>query len=878
MNLKQLFQPEGLTRLNLSPPDEAKYGDWSTPATGRSFSLINFPLPSSRFLRTDLTAQEAVAHELVFRCLQKISDALMDAQPIVEQARRNGAWEAVDHPLIARLKKPNDEQGWAEFITSLAIDEQVWGRWYFEIIRSRSNGVTGFVPLDVRAVTEIGERGESWGLSEFWDAGLATGKVVGYRITEATETRVIDLENIVAFYLFDRRSPLAGLSPVRVALNAAGVDVSLNRYADTYLSKGGPAGLLRIKNKKLSPTDAQAIQERWYESYKAGGSREGRIAVLDEDGEFQAIGGHLGDIGNDVLKQHAQAAICGALGVPPILAGAFVGLRWSNQRAGVAGAHQDLWANKISPTLARYRSVFDARVLSLYEDPALIGSRLRTNWDLSQVAALIEDVDILADRVRKDRQAGIISLNEARTARGYPPIEGGDDLLPDPEDEDEPEDDQDPKANNQSARLFLRALKAKHDYSSTQVNLPSAIASEIIKAGKLIPDSDLAEAGRETKPHITVKYGLHTADPADLESILEDVQPIKATFGKTAIFEGEEFDVVYVSITSPDLRALNKAISDALPHTDTHPGYTPHATIAYVKPGRGQAYKGQDFLEGVSTVFDELVFSSKTGKTTVFKLGKKKDHQHAHETKSYDFNGLKLARKPTDTEARIIATIAQAQERAYQNLKIVLAAAQVDLIDQAAERAAKLSKPHLLTLTLEPERRKGIAQEVGIALQLGRKSVLIELNQQSGKREADEEETASIVERIVESVGAGIVTAVGSRFVSDLLRRLLRGLDKQEAVRQTRAELEQGSVSYVEEIAQGGASQAIADGRRIEARRQQRDGDRFIYSALLDVNTCAPCKAVDLSESTNIDGLPQAPNPDCEGRWRCRCQIVIARD
>jgi HK97 family phage portal protein len=692
VNLKSLVQ-------SLFQPAERKYA-----SDGRTFSLINLPLPSSRFLRTDLTAQEAVAHELVFRCLQKISDALMDAQPSVEEKRRGKEWEAIDHPLIARLKKPNDEQGWAEFITSLAVDEQVWGRWYFEIIRSRSNGVVAFVPLDVRSVTEIGERGEAWGLSDFWDAGLATGRVIGYRITERTETRELLPENVVAFYLFDRRSPLAGLSPVRVALNAAGVDMSLNRYADTYLTKGGPAGLLRIKNKKLSPTDAQAIQERWYESYKAGGSREGRIAVLDEDGEFQAIGGHLGEIGNDVLKQHAQAAICGALGVPAILAGAFVGLRWSNQRAGVMGAQQDLWANKITPTLARYRSIFDARVLSLYEDPALIGSRIRCNWDLSQVAALLEDVDLLAKRVRDDFNSGIISLNEARTARGYAPIEGGDDLLPDdPEDEDE--DSEDEAENNQ-------------------------------------------------------------------------------------------------------------------------------------------------------------------------KDSKKKDH--APEIKAYDFNGLKLSRKPTEREAAIVATIAQAQEAALDGVQLELLDIKNHLIEQAATRIANLAKPELLTLSISAPRKKALAVTVRVAIALGRASVLTELGEKAQK---DESETESeIIDRIVEHASAAIITAVSGRFVADLLRRLLRGEEKPDAINRTRAELDQGSVAYVEEIAQGAAYQAVADGRKIEARRRQREGDRYIYSSLLDVNTCGPCKADDLKEGASFDDVPQAPNPDCEGRWRCRCQIVIARD
>lgn len=670
--------------------------------SGQTFSLLNFPIASRRWWRTDLTAQEIVAHELVFRCLQKISDAVMDAQPAVEQAKRDKTWEAIDHPMTRRLMAPNADQSWPEFISSLTIDEQVWGRWYCEIIRTRSEGIAALIPLDVRAVTEVGERGESWGLSEFWDAGMTSGRVVSYRVTDAYQTRDVKPENMIAFHLFDRRSPLAGLSPVRVALNAAGVDASLNRYADTYLSKGGPAGLLSIKNKRLTQTQAEELQERWHQNYKVGGAREGRIAVLDEDGAFQAIGGHLGDLGNDTWKQHAQAAICGSLGVPPILAGAFVGLRWSNQKAGQLGAQRDMWDNKISPTLARYRHVFDNRVLSLYEDPAIIGVRLRTNWNLEQVAALREDVDLAAKRARDDYTAGVATLNEARTARGYKPIEGGDVVRNQPQQAD------DPNADDQS-----------------------------------------------DKP-------------------------------------------------------------------------------------------------------------------------KKKEKEIEREVKAYDFNGLKLARKPTPEEEQIVGVVAEAQDAALARIEPILTEASAALIVTAAQGIGKLTGDYQkLALTLGAQRMSELHGAVETGVFSGRASVAATLDSDSIESgEGDGE----IAREIVNVASSAMSVAVGARFVSGFLRRLMRGTAKADAIKQTQAEMLADSRGYVTEIATGAAYQAIGDGRKAEMIARKKPGDRFIYSAILDTNTCANCKAVDLKESTNLEDLPDCPNVDCEGRWRCRCQIVIARD
>jgi len=61
---------------------------------------------------------------------------------------------------------------------------------------------------------------------------------------------------------------------------------------------------------------------------------------------------------------------------------------------------------------------------------------------------------------------------------------------------------------------------AEHKFSSTQVNLPAEVADRIVAFGKRIPDADLADNGRETEPHITVKYGLHGWDAKFAEEAL----------------------------------------------------------------------------------------------------------------------------------------------------------------------------------------------------------------------------------------------------------------------------------------------------------------------------------------------------------------------
>ncbi len=52
-----------------------------------------------------------------------------------------------------------------------------------------------------------------------------------------------------------------------------------------------------------------------------------------------------------------------------------------------------------------------------------------------------------------------------------------------------------------------------HSMSSSQFNFPPEIAERVLAIGRMIPDSELAEDGRETEIHVTLKYGLSIDSP-----------------------------------------------------------------------------------------------------------------------------------------------------------------------------------------------------------------------------------------------------------------------------------------------------------------------------------------------------------------------------
>lgn len=168
----------------------------------------------------------------------------------------------------------------------------------------------------------------------------------------------------------------------------------------------------------------------------------------------------------------------------------------------------------------------------------------------------------------------------------------------------------------------IEAEPEPRNFSSTQVQIPEPIAAKVRGFASTIPDSELSADGREADVHATVKYGLHDEEPTAVQKALANEPPITAKIGKVSIFPaketdvqrgGDQYDVVKLDVDSPDLHRINKKIADSGPHTDTHPTYQPHITLAYVTPGEGQKYVGKEVpgLTGQQVTFPAVRFSGK---------------------------------------------------------------------------------------------------------------------------------------------------------------------------------------------------------------------------------------------------------------------------
>lgn len=104
--------------------------------------------------------------------------------------------------------------------------------------------------------------------------------------------------------------------------------------------------------------------------------------------------------------------------------------------------------------------------------------------------------------------------------------------------------------------------------------------------------------GLETKPHVTVLYGLHKEVHEDLVCrICQGVGgPLEVDVKGVSTFNKDDYDVLKFDVDSKLLRKMNKAFR-GLPHTNDYEGdFDPHMTVGYLRPGVASKYTGE--LEG----------------------------------------------------------------------------------------------------------------------------------------------------------------------------------------------------------------------------------------------------------------------------------------
>lgn len=141
----------------------------------------------------------------------------------------------------------------------------------------------------------------------------------------------------------------------------------------------------------------------------------------------------------------------------------------------------------------------------------------------------------------------------------------------------------------------------------------------------VISDSDLyddgsGKYGKETEPHVTLLYGLHSnVTPQIIQQILDSIHFGDITLNNISYFNNADYDVLKMDANGDGLEKANSILMK-LPNSNEYPEYHPHMTLAYLNKGTWQKYipKFQNYTTIVTPLF--AIYSVPSGKKYKLKI------------------------------------------------------------------------------------------------------------------------------------------------------------------------------------------------------------------------------------------------------------------
>jgi len=342
-------------------------------------------------------------NEIVHACIRELATSAASPRYYVQAPSADGGSVEVETGLLYDLtSKPNPYSDWYSFIERLVTFLMVAGNAYAIKERSRGDQVSAMYLLRPDRVTIVaGDYGAE-----------------GYVYTVGGTEYAVEARDMCHLALPNPAGDIYGLSPLQVAARTVNLDLNMTDFAKVYFANAGvPSGLLKVKRRLTSQEEASTIRSRWRSQF-GGINNFHRVAILDDDAEYQPMSNSPKDMSLDGLHNLTESRICAVFGVPPILVGANVGLQrstFSNYREARLAFHSET----LEPMVSRILRYFNRNLFDEY------GTNETLTVDWVAMRGVLDDQVATTTRLTALFAGGILTLNETREALGFDAVSDG---------------------------------------------------------------------------------------------------------------------------------------------------------------------------------------------------------------------------------------------------------------------------------------------------------------------------------------------------------------------------------------------------------------------------------------------------------------------
>ena len=358
---------------------------------------------------------EAYAHnDLVCKGLNLIADAVVEAPIAVEGADGEVLDKDPGHMLINHV---NDNMTPRDFLRKLILQMYIGNQAYIQKVRTKSGKVTELGLLRPDKV-EIVYPNKGSPAYYTYNPGSINKKIV------------IPYSDIIVIRFTDVSSQFRGYSPLKSLYAYIDTSNELIKHVKSVLQNGGvPNAVITVsKDAPLGKDQADALAKSFMQKFSGEG--KGKTAVMHGGMELSTFGFDFSQLNITELSNFVEARILAGMGIPLPVYGALTGsIASTYENLKVSG--KMFWKQTIIPlqTMIEDALNHDGDLLPILSYTR--GDRFK--FDRSDVEALQEDINAASARADSSYTQGVITLNEARAAQGYEPLDDGDKLKPAPQ-------------------------------------------------------------------------------------------------------------------------------------------------------------------------------------------------------------------------------------------------------------------------------------------------------------------------------------------------------------------------------------------------------------------------------------------------------------
>jgi len=317
---------------------------------------------------------------------------------------KNGYVEELpDHPLVELLNAPNPYMSRGQFWGTAVMDRSLAGNFY--ALKARSKQFPNSFPL------------------QLWRMRPDRVKIIpskdnfieGYEYNTGTDKVIYAAKDVLHWKTRNPFNDYYGMPPLMPIMGRLDIDWYMQSFLKRFFESGGagPGAVLTVKT-KLTQEAKDELRERKSRMFSGP---TGEWLILDNtESSYQQLGLNRGlrDALPKELDAVSEARIAMVFGIPGSILGLLIGYE-SSSYANKRADWQVLWDVTMAPMLSDLDDVLN---LSLAPEFTGIDD---VYFDLDDIKALQEDTDKMHDRTRKNFQAGLVSLEEARDEIGYDP-------------------------------------------------------------------------------------------------------------------------------------------------------------------------------------------------------------------------------------------------------------------------------------------------------------------------------------------------------------------------------------------------------------------------------------------------------------------------